>query len=60
MDEAGWGHRRVPSEAALAELGARVAAAARPIDDVRGTAAYRRHVLSVMAQRAFARAVVAA
>jgi CO/xanthine dehydrogenase FAD-binding subunit len=60
MDEADWGHRRVPSDAALAELGARVAAAARPIDDVRGTAAYRRHVLSVMAQRAFARAVVAA
>jgi len=27
---------------------------------VRGTAAYRRHVLSVMAQRAFARAALAA
>jgi CO/xanthine dehydrogenase FAD-binding subunit len=32
-----------------------VAAAARPIDDVRGTAAYRRHVLAVMASRALAR-----
>jgi CO/xanthine dehydrogenase FAD-binding subunit len=60
MDEAGWECRRMPSDAALAELGSRVAAAAKPIDDVRGTAAYRRHVLSVMAQRAFARAVVAA
>jgi len=60
MDEAGWARRRVPSDAALAELGSRVAAAARPIDDVRGTAAYRRHVLSVMAQRAFARAALAA
>jgi CO/xanthine dehydrogenase FAD-binding subunit len=60
MDEAGWGRRRGPSDAALTELGAKVAAAARPIDDVRGTAAYRRHVLSVMAQRAFARAVLAA
>jgi CO/xanthine dehydrogenase FAD-binding subunit len=60
MDEAGWGRRRVPSDAGLAELGTRVAAAARPIDDVRGTVAYRRHVLGVMAQRAFARAVLAA
>jgi CO/xanthine dehydrogenase FAD-binding subunit len=37
------------------ELGRHVAEAARPIDDVRGTAAYRRHVLAVMAARAFAR-----
>ncbi len=33
------------------EFGALVAAAAAPIDDVRGTAAYRRHALSVMARR---------
>jgi len=33
----------------------RLAAAARPIDDVRGTAAYRRHVLAVMGARALAR-----
>lgn len=60
MDELGWGSRRAPSDAALVELGSRAAAASRPIDDVRGTAAYRRHVLSVMAQRAFARAVLLA
>ena len=32
-------------------FGKLVAAAARPIDDVRGTAAYRRHALSVLARR---------
>jgi CO/xanthine dehydrogenase FAD-binding subunit len=28
-----------------------VSSAARPIDDVRGTAAYRRHALAVLARR---------
>ena len=59
-DEKGWERAFTPSDAALAELGSLVAAAAKPIDDVRGTAAYRRHVLDVMAQRAFARAALVA
>jgi CO/xanthine dehydrogenase FAD-binding subunit len=51
----GWDRRLTPSDAELAEFGRLVAAAARPIDDVRGTAAYRRHVLGVMGARALAR-----
>ena len=38
--------------AVLARFGELVAGAAAPIDDVRGSAAYRRHSLSVMARRA--------
>ena len=55
FDEMGWDRTAGPTEAARKEFGRLVAAAARPIDDVRGTAAYRRHVLSVMASRALAR-----
>ena len=54
FDEAGW-RPFAPGDAACTEFGAKVAAAARPIDDVRGTAAYRRHVLAVMGARALAR-----
>jgi CO/xanthine dehydrogenase FAD-binding subunit len=39
------------SESAGERFGQLVAEAARPIDDVRGTAAYRRHALAVMARR---------
>jgi CO/xanthine dehydrogenase FAD-binding subunit len=38
------------------EFGAMVSAAARPIDDHRGTAAYRRHAVGVCARRAILRA----
>ena len=41
---------RVPDHVAR-RFGELVAAAAQPIDDVRGTAAYRRHALSVLARR---------
>ncbi len=55
FDEAGWDRVVAPGDAAVAELGRLVAAAARPIDDVRGTAAYRARVLEVIAGRAFRR-----
>ena len=57
--DAGW-RAFTPSDAACAEFGSKVATAARPIDDVRGTAAYRRHVLAVMGARALARVARAA
>jgi CO/xanthine dehydrogenase FAD-binding subunit len=54
LDEGGlWEKPQAVGEAALARFGELVASAARPIDDVRGTAAYRRHALSVMARRSF-------
>ena len=49
--ELDWKNRRAPSDATLRRFGELVAAAARPIDDIRGTAAYRRHALGVMARR---------
>jgi CO/xanthine dehydrogenase FAD-binding subunit len=53
LDEEDW--KALPV-AAQSRFGALVAAAARPIDDVRGTAAYRRHAISVLASRCLARA----
>jgi CO/xanthine dehydrogenase FAD-binding subunit len=49
-----WGSGGPIGEAAAARFGALVAAAARPIDDVRGTAAYRVHALEVLARRTLA------
>jgi CO/xanthine dehydrogenase FAD-binding subunit len=47
-----WESRGPLPDGLAAEFGTRVAAAASPIDDVRGSAAYRRHSLAVMARRA--------
>ena len=49
-----WDGGSMPGEAELARFGELVAAAASPIDDVRGSAAYRRHALSVLARRSLA------
>jgi CO/xanthine dehydrogenase FAD-binding subunit len=46
-----WESRGPLGEAAVARFGELVAAAARPIDDVRGTAGYRVHALGVLARR---------
>jgi CO/xanthine dehydrogenase FAD-binding subunit len=52
--ELDWESRAPIPEPALARFGELVAAAAQPIDDVRGTAAYRRHALGVLARRTLA------
>jgi CO/xanthine dehydrogenase FAD-binding subunit len=53
LDDAGlWESRGELPETLASAFGERVAAAASPIDDVRGSAAYRLHSLSVMARRA--------
>jgi CO/xanthine dehydrogenase FAD-binding subunit len=47
-----WGEEPGVGEGVAAQFGRLVAAAAAPIDDLRGTAAYRRHALAVLAARA--------
>jgi CO/xanthine dehydrogenase FAD-binding subunit len=52
LDEAGlWESRADLGDSIVREFGEQVKAAADPVDDVRGTAAYRRHGLAVMARR---------
>jgi CO/xanthine dehydrogenase FAD-binding subunit len=52
LDEHGlWESRGAIDAAAVKEFGRLVETAARPIDDVRGTAAYRHHALGVLARR---------
>ena len=50
-----WGAQSVTAEGAK-EFGVLAAAASRPIDDHRSTAAYRRHAIGVMAERLLLRA----
>jgi CO/xanthine dehydrogenase FAD-binding subunit len=53
LDAAGlWESRGELPDSLARAFGDRVAAASAPIDDVRGSAAYRRHALSVMGRRA--------
>jgi CO/xanthine dehydrogenase FAD-binding subunit len=50
-----WPERRLPDPGALAEFTSLVRAAARPIDDHRSTADYRRHAAGICATRALER-----
>jgi CO/xanthine dehydrogenase FAD-binding subunit len=53
LEEGGLWESRAPlPDSATERFGTLVAEAASPIDDVRGTAAYRRHALGVIARRA--------
>jgi CO/xanthine dehydrogenase FAD-binding subunit len=60
-DQVDWDAGTITGDAALvaAELGARAAAEARPIDDHRSTAAYRTHAVSVLCARLLRRAFAA-
>jgi CO/xanthine dehydrogenase FAD-binding subunit len=49
-----WDSLAPIADAQLVHFGELVAAAAQPIDDVRGSAAYRRHALAVLGRRAMA------
>ena len=50
--ELDWEKHSPLDDATARHFGQLVASASQPIDDVRGTAAYRRHALAVLARRA--------
>ncbi len=55
LEESGWERPLRPQPAAARRFGELAAAGAAPIDDVRGTAAFRRHAVAVLAERALIR-----
>ena len=55
-DAVDWDNGTFHDDGVPAEFGRRVAIDARPIDDHRSTAAYRRHGIGVLAERALRRA----
>ncbi|MGZ4683795.1 MAG: FAD binding domain-containing protein [Acidimicrobiales bacterium] len=55
VDHIDWAERRLPDPRTSGTFGDLVGRAARPIDDHRSTADYRRHCVAVLAQRALLR-----
>jgi CO/xanthine dehydrogenase FAD-binding subunit len=60
LEERDWVLPATLPESAFVEFGRLASSAAQPIDDVRGTAAYRRHLVAVMARRALERVCASA
>ena len=60
LEERDWVLPATLPESAFVEFGRLASSAAQPIDDVRGTAAYRRHLVAVMSRRALERVCASA